>query len=85
MKRAKHSHQCAMKLIRSRPVSFLDAQTLTVQKGREALFRANSSFLLYLSEGDPGPDVEERLLSLSAREAIIWLNEGAHEGSSFWA
>jgi hypothetical protein len=41
-------------------------------------------FILYLSDGRPAPLAEERVINLSAREALIWLNEGVEEAGSFW-
>jgi hypothetical protein len=73
-----------MELVRSRTVPFLDAETLAFRTAREALFRTDGVFILYLSDGRSAPAAEERVIKLSAREALIWLNEGVEEAGSFW-
>jgi len=64
-----------MKLICSRTILFLDVQSLVPREAKEALFRGENGFVLYLSGGSPPPALEERLISLDAREALLWLNE----------
>jgi hypothetical protein len=73
-----------MKLICSRTISFLDAQSLEPREAKEALFRDESGFVLYVSDGAPLPAPEERLISLDAREALLWLNEKPSGRDSFW-
>lgn len=75
----------SMKLISSRTVSFLDAQSLSMREAREALLRAEDGFVLYLSDGAPSSQPEERLIPLDAREALLWLNEETSDSGSFWA
>jgi hypothetical protein len=73
-----------MWLISSRGILALDVDTLECREAKEALFReGDGGFLLYLSDGAPRPI--ERLLSLSYREALIWLNESEQDRGSFWA
>lgn len=72
-------------LICSRTIPFVDADTLGHRTGYEILFRGDKFFLLYLSDGEAETPMHERVLSLSAREALLWLNEGAEEAGSFWA
>ena len=74
-----------MQLICSRTIPFVDAETLACRTGHEALFRKHDTFLLYLSDGEEAPQVRERVIDLSAREALLWLNEGPEELGSFWA
>ena len=75
-----------MQMISSRAVAFLDAQSLTPGEAREALFRdGEDGFFLYLSDGDHSPVMEERIILLGLREALLWLNEPAQEQGSFWA
>jgi hypothetical protein len=75
-----------MQMISSRAVAFLDAQSLTPGQAQEALFRdGEGSFFLYLCDGDHSPVMEERVLLLGLREALLWLNEPAQEQGSFWA
>jgi len=72
-----------MQLICARTISFLDVDSLETRKAREALLRGQSGFMLYLSDGAPPPSCNERLISLEAREALLWLSEEAEPGS-FW-
>ena len=71
-----------MRLISSRSVPAVDAESLECREAKEALFRQDDGFLLYLSDGALHP--RERLLSLSYREALIWLNESDQDRGSFW-
>jgi len=73
-----------MKLICSRTISFLDAQSLKPREAKEALFRDENGFVLYLSDGALPSTLEERLISLDAREALLWLNEKPSGWASFW-
>ena len=70
-----------MKLICSRTISFLDAQSLVPRKATEALFREENGFVLYLSDGAA---LEERLISLDAREALLWINEEPSGSGALW-
>lgn len=85
MKALLSSHEPGMQLICTRTISFVDAETLADRTGREALFRNSDSFLLYLSDGETLPHMQERLFNLSARQALLWLNEDSDERGSFWA
>lgn len=76
--------QFAMQLICSRNIPFIDTDTLSTRIGCEALFRKDGLFLLYLSDGAVTPLMQERVVSLSARQALLWLNEDAEEVGSFW-
>jgi hypothetical protein len=74
-----------MQMISSRTVPFLDAQSLAAGEAREALIRDDTGrFLLYLSDGEPAPTTEERVIILGPREALIWLNEPPQDQGSFW-
>jgi hypothetical protein len=68
-----------MEMICSRKIPFLDTHSLASYEAREALFRDQQGFLLYLSASD-----EERIIRLKAREALIWLNESSLDQGSFW-
>ena len=70
-----HSMDLGLRLICARTVALIDAETLGIRTGREALFRREGCFMLYMSDGDPTSRVQERLVSLTTREALIWLNE----------
>jgi hypothetical protein len=61
-----------MQLISSRIVPFIDTQSLESGQAREVLFRDRRGFVLYLSDGDPSRDAEERVIALELREALIW-------------
>jgi len=75
-----------MQLISSRNVPFIDSQTLELGHAKEALFRDEArGFILYLSNGQPSSNSDERVVFLSIREALIWLNEPSEDWGSFWA
>jgi hypothetical protein len=75
----------SMQMISSRIIPFLDADTLATGLAREALFRdENNGFLLYLSDGMPSANMNERIIRLEIREALIWLNENSQDEGSFW-
>jgi hypothetical protein len=73
-----------MQMICLRNIPFLDTDSLAPSEAREALFRDQHGFLLYLSNGGSFASNEERTIRLGAREALIWLNEGALDQGSFW-
>jgi len=73
-----------MQMVCLRNIPFLDADSLAHCEAREALFRDQHGFLLYLSKNGSSASNEERIIRLEAREALIWLNEGALEQGSFW-
>ncbi len=73
-----------MKLICTRRIPALDSDTLEYREAKEALFRDGNGFILYLSDGVPPPLCRERLILLSSREALLWLNEDRAEAGSFW-
>ena len=74
-----------MQMICSRTIPFIDVQSFASGQVREALFRdENAGFLLYLSDGTPSPGMNERIIRLEIREALIWLNETSEDEGSFW-
>ena len=74
-----------MQMISSRTIPFIDVQSLAPGQAREVLFRdENSGFFLYLSDGAPSSNMEERIIRLEMREALIWLNETPDDGGAFW-
>jgi hypothetical protein len=74
-----------MQMISSRIIPFLDADTLASGLAREALFRdKNNCFILYLSDEMSSSTMNERIIHLEMREALIWLNEISKNESSFW-
>jgi hypothetical protein len=75
-----------MQMISSRIIPFIDVQSLVPGKVREALFRdENNEFILYLSGEVQSSNMEERIIRLEPREALIWLNETAEDGGAFWS
>ena len=74
-----------MQMISSRTIPFIDAQSLAPGQAREALFRdENNGFILYLSDSVTSSNMEERIIRLEMREALIWLNETPEDGGAFW-
>jgi len=72
-----------MHFLASREYLVVDYQTMAESIGHERLFRTeNGVFWLHLSsEGKPEP---ERIVRLTARDAISWLNEAPENFGSFW-
>lgn len=74
-----------MQMIFSRKIPFIDAQSLAPGQALEVLFRdENNGFILYLSDGGSSSNMEERIVRLEMREALIWLNEPPEDGGAFW-
>ena len=73
-----------MQLLADREYPGIEVDTLAEFTGHERLFRGpEGSFLLHMSsEGQPV--AEERLIRLSARDAISWLNEERDQYGSLW-
>jgi hypothetical protein len=73
-----------MHLLASREYPVINYQTMDEFIGRERLFRVeNGAFLLHMSS-DWNPMAEVRIIWLTARDAISWLNETPEEFGSFW-
>jgi hypothetical protein len=73
-----------MHLLASREYPVIDCQTMAEFIGHERLFRAaNGAFLLHMAS-DWQLAAEERIIWLTARDAILWLNETPQELGSFW-
>ena len=73
-----------MHLLASRDYPVIDYQTMGEFIGRERLFRAiDGSFLLHMSS-EGKLETEERIIWLTVRDAISWLNEAPDEFGSFW-
>jgi hypothetical protein len=74
----------AMQLLASRDYPVIDYQTMEEFIGYERLFRASDgAFLLHLSS-EGKLEAEERILWLSVREALSWLNDAPGQFGSFW-
>jgi hypothetical protein len=74
----------SMELIHSRTIPANDAESLPPYEAKEALFRDRHAFLLYLTKEASSAPVEDKLLRLGTREALVWLNEAPQEQGSFW-
>jgi hypothetical protein len=73
-----------MHLLASRQYPVIDYQTMDEFIGQERLFRAeNGAFLLHMSS-DWKLSADVRIIWLTARDAISWLNEPPEEFGSFW-
>jgi hypothetical protein len=73
-----------MQLLASREYPVIDYQTMDEFTGRERLFRAtDGAFLLHMSS-EGKLEMEERIIWLTVRDAISWLNELPGEFGSFW-
>jgi hypothetical protein len=73
-----------MQLLASRDYPVIDYQTMDEFIGRERLFRAlDGAFLLHMSS-EGKLEGEERIIWLTMRDAISWLNESPDEFGSFW-
>jgi hypothetical protein len=71
-----------MQLLASREFPMIDHQT--VGEFLERLFRmADGAFLLHMSS-EGKLEAEERIIWLTARDALSWLNEAPDEFGSFW-
>src|SRR5216684_140087 len=74
----------AMQLLASREYPVIDYQTMAEFIGHERLLRmANGQFLLHMSS-EGRLEAEERIIWLSVRDAISWLNEAPEHFGSFW-
>jgi hypothetical protein len=73
-----------MHLLASREYPVIDYQTMAEFIGHERLFRAaDGAFLLHMSS-DGTAAAEERIIWLTARDAISWLNEAPDQFGFFW-
>ena len=73
-----------MRLLASRDFPVIDYQTMDEFIGRERLFRTtDGAFLLHMSSKGK-LETEERIIWLTVRDAISWLNEAPDEFGSFW-
>jgi hypothetical protein len=74
----------AMHLLTSREYPVVDYQTMAEFIGLERLFRAiNGAFWLHMSSNGK-QEREERIIRLTARDALTWLHEPPEEFGSFW-
>jgi hypothetical protein len=73
-----------LQMICLRSIPAIDAASLAPFEAKEALFRDEQGFLLYLNKLSPSEPTEERIVRLGAREALLWLNEPPDNRGSFW-
>ncbi len=74
----------AMELICLRKIPAIDAESLASCEASEALLRDGDDFFLYLSKDVSVAPMEEKLIRVTTREALIWLNEAPQDQGSFW-
>lgn len=73
-----------MHFLVSREYPVVDCQTMAEFVGRERLFRTpDGAFWLYMSS-DGKSCAEERIIRLTLRDTITWLNEEPEQFGSFW-
>ena len=73
-----------MHFLVSREYPVVDCQTMAEFVGHERLFRTtDGTFWLHLSS-DCKSGAEERIIRLTARDTITWLNEEPEQFGSFW-
>jgi hypothetical protein len=73
-----------MRLLASRDYPVIDYQSMSEFIGYERLFRASDgAFLLHMSS-EGKLEADERIIWLTARDALSWLNEAPDEFGSFW-
>jgi hypothetical protein len=74
-----------MRLLALREYPAMDAETLAEFTGCERLFCwTDGSFLLHMSSENQSVIVEERIIRLSPRDALSWLNDGPDQLGLFW-
>ena len=74
----------SMQIVCSRTIPSIDEVSLALSEAKEALFRDDHGFILYLTKDVSIAPGDERILRLEAREALIWLNEEPEDQGSFW-
>jgi hypothetical protein len=73
-----------MQLLASRTYPFIDSVSLDEHQARDSLFRTDDgAFVLHMSSSH-APDVEDRLVWLNGRAALLWLNSPAEDFGAEW-
>jgi hypothetical protein len=73
-----------MQLLASRTYPFIDFESLEEHQARDSLFRAdNGAFVLHLSSSC-ALNGGDRLVWLSPRSALIWLNSPSEDFGTEW-
>jgi hypothetical protein len=72
-----------MQLLASRTYPFID-ESLEEQQARDTLFRTDAgAFVLHLSSRQT-PNVDDRLVWLNCRAALIWINSAPEDFGAEW-
>ena len=72
-----------MQLLASRMYPFIDSESLEEHQARDTLFRTSAgAFVLHLSSHRP--NVGDRLVWLSCRDALIWINGSPEDFGAEW-
>jgi len=77
-------NSATLQIICLRSIPAIDAASLAPFEAKEALFRDEHGFLLYLTREAPCEPTEEQIVRLGVREALLWLNEPPNDQGSFW-
>jgi len=73
-----------MQLLASRTYPFIDSESLEEHQARDSLFRTNNgAFVLHLSSGYIA-NGGDRLVWLSGRSALIWINSTTEDFGAEW-
>jgi hypothetical protein len=73
-----------MQLLASRMYPFIDSESLEEHQARDTLFRTSAgAFVLHLSSSHR-PNVGDRLVWLSCRDALIWINGSSEDFGAEW-
>jgi hypothetical protein len=73
-----------MQLLASRTYPYIDFESLEEHQARDSLFRTdNDAFVLHLSSSHT-PNDGDRLVWLSCRSALIWINNTTEDFGAEW-
>jgi hypothetical protein len=73
-----------MQLLASRTYPFIDSESLEENQARDSLFRTDrGAFVLHLSSSRT-PNDGDRLVWLSCRSALIWINNTTEDFGTEW-
>jgi hypothetical protein len=84
MWRSNCSPRIAMQLLASRDHPVIDYQTMAEFIGHERLFRTSDGMFLLHMSSEGKLEAEERIIWLTVRDAISWLNDAPDQFGSFW-
>jgi hypothetical protein len=73
-----------MQLLASRMYPFIDSDSLEERQARDSLLRTDDgAFVLHLSSSHT-PNVGDRLVWLSCRAALLWINNTTEDFGAEW-